>query len=117
MCFQKLDFRWVLLVAGLFFNFSLASPIFAATYDRVVAKINSDVITMSTLENRAEAYLSQMRNSANNEKQLSKKDLMKTVLDSGFKGYIGIEFEGHGTDPIKGILATKRLIERAVKEA
>ena len=37
---------------------------------------------------------------------------MKIVLDSGFKGSIGIEFEGHGVDPIEGILATKRLIER-----
>lgn len=52
-----------------------------------------------------------------NEVNVDYHRLMKTVLDSGFKGYIGIEFEGHGTDPIKGILATKRLIERAVKEA
>lgn len=43
--------------------------------------------------------------------------LMKIVMDSGFKGYVGIEFEGHGIDPVKGILATKTLIERAVADA
>ena len=40
--------------------------------------------------------------------------MMKIVLDSGFKGSVGIEFEGHGVDPIEGILATKSLIERVV---
>lgn len=40
--------------------------------------------------------------------------MMKIVLDSGYKGSIGIEFEGHEMDPVKGILATKRLIEKAV---
>jgi len=43
--------------------------------------------------------------------------LLKIVLKSGFKGYIGIEFEGHGMDPIAGILATKKLIEKAVRQA
>ncbi len=40
--------------------------------------------------------------------------MMKIVLDSGYRGSIGIEFEGHEMEPIDGILATKRLIEKAV---
>lgn len=55
--------------------------------------------------------------SKGNEVNVDYRRLMKTVLDSGFKGYIGIEFEGHGIDPIKGILATKKLIEKVVREA
>lgn len=43
--------------------------------------------------------------------------LMKIVVESGFKGYVGIEFEGHDVDPVKGILATKALIERTVAKA
>jgi len=51
-----------------------------------------------------------------NEVNVDYRRMMKIVLDSGFKGSIGIEFEGHGMDPVKGILATKRLIERVVSE-
>ncbi len=51
-----------------------------------------------------------------NETNVDYRRMMKIVLDSGFKGSIGIEFEGHSMDPIKGILATKHLIERVVGE-
>ena len=49
-----------------------------------------------------------------NEVNVDYERMMKIVLDSGYKGSIGIEFEGHGVDPVEGILATKRLIERVV---
>lgn len=52
-----------------------------------------------------------------NEVNVDYQRLLKIVLDSGFKGYIGIEFEGHGVDPVEGIIATKKLIERAVRQA
>ena len=41
---------------------------------------------------------------------------MLTIMkEGGFKGYLGIEFEG-GSDPIAGILGTKKLIERTLKK-
>jgi sugar phosphate isomerase/epimerase len=40
--------------------------------------------------------------------------MLQIVKDSGFRGWIGIEFEGHGGDPLEGILATKRLIEKVM---
>jgi L-ribulose-5-phosphate 3-epimerase len=52
-----------------------------------------------------------------NETNVDYERMMKIVLDAGFKGYIGIEFEGHDMDPIAGILATKKLIERIVRKA
>lgn len=51
-----------------------------------------------------------------NEVNVDYRRMMKIVLDSGFKGSIGIEFEGHDMDPVEGILATKRLIEKVVSE-
>ncbi|MDC0276056.1 sugar phosphate isomerase/epimerase [Verrucomicrobiales bacterium] len=42
--------------------------------------------------------------------------LIKIVKDSGFKGYIGIEFEGHEVTPLEGIKATKALIEREMEK-
>ena len=39
--------------------------------------------------------------------------MIKIVLDAGFNGYIGIEYEGHELSPEDGILATKKLLEKA----
>lgn len=41
---------------------------------------------------------------------------MLTIMkESGFRGYLGIEFEG-GSEPVAGILGTKKLIERTLKK-
>jgi sugar phosphate isomerase/epimerase len=42
--------------------------------------------------------------------------VMKTVLDAGYRGYVGIEFEGGGMTQPEGICATKRLLERIREE-
>jgi L-ribulose-5-phosphate 3-epimerase len=42
--------------------------------------------------------------------------VMKTVLDAGYRGYVGIEFEGSGMTQPEGICATKRLLERIKEE-
>ena len=51
-----------------------------------------------------------------NEVNVDYRRMLKIVKDSGFSGYIGIEFEGHDVDPIKGINLTKALIERVMVE-
>jgi sugar phosphate isomerase/epimerase len=38
--------------------------------------------------------------------------LMKTVVSSGFRGIVAIEYEGKITPPVKGVLATKHLLKR-----
>ena len=38
--------------------------------------------------------------------------LNQIVLDSGYDGYIGIEYEGNELEEMDGILATKKLLER-----
>lgn len=42
--------------------------------------------------------------------------VMKIVLDAGYRGYVGIEFEGQNMSQPEGILATKRLLERIREE-
>ncbi|MCH5599340.1 hypothetical protein [Niabella ginsengisoli] len=42
--------------------------------------------------------------------------IMKIVKDSGFKGYVGIEYEGDKLSEKEGILKTKALLERMQKE-
>lgn len=38
--------------------------------------------------------------------------MMKIVLDAGYRGYVGIEYEGRNLSEPEGILATKKLLER-----
>jgi hypothetical protein len=38
--------------------------------------------------------------------------MMKVVLAAGYRGYVGIEYEGGKLSESEGILATKRLLER-----
>jgi len=81
MCFQKLVCKLIVFLAGFLFCFLLGSPIFAATLDRVVAKVNNDVITLGTLEDRVAVFSSRMKTSGSVDEQLPKKKLMKTILD------------------------------------
>ncbi len=47
-----------------------------------------------------------------NETQLDYERLVRIVLDHGYRGYVGIEYEGSGLPEPEGILATKALLER-----
>ena len=47
-----------------------------------------------------------------NEKVMDYMRLMKIVKDAGFKGYVGIEYEGNNISEDEGIRKTKALLER-----
>ena len=47
-----------------------------------------------------------------NETQTDYYKMIKIVLESGYDGHIGIEYEGNKLDEMNGILATKKLLER-----
>lgn len=42
--------------------------------------------------------------------------LIDIVLDSGYRGWVGIEYEGGRLGPDEGVLATKRLLDRVIGE-
>jgi sugar phosphate isomerase/epimerase len=46
-----------------------------------------------------------------NETTIDFRRMMKIVLDAGYHGYVGIEYEGQAPEP-EGITATKKLLER-----
>ena len=37
--------------------------------------------------------------------------MMKIVLDAGYHGYVGIEYEGDSLSEVEGVRATKKLLE------
>lgn len=53
---------------------------------------------------------------AGNEVNVDYRRMLRIVKDSGYRGSIGIEFEGHDVAPIDGINATKKLLETVIAE-
>lgn len=51
-----------------------------------------------------------------NETKTDYRRMMKIVLDAGYSGFVGIEYEGSVHTEHEGILATKRLLERVREE-
>lgn len=49
---------------------------------------------------------------AGNETTIDYAKMMKIVLDAGYRGYVGIEYEGSGLSELEGVRATQRLLER-----
>jgi len=54
---------------------------------------------------------------AGNQPDLDYPRLMQTIVGSDFKGILAIEWEGKTLEPIPGVLASKRLIERSLAAA
>jgi L-ribulose-5-phosphate 3-epimerase len=46
------------------------------------------------------------------EKAFDMDRVMKTVLDSGYRGWVGIEYEGDRLTEFEGIQAAKRYLDR-----
>jgi hypothetical protein len=51
-----------------------------------------------------------------NEVRTDYRRMMKIVLDAGYHGYVGIEWEGEKPGEVEGTLLTKRLLERVRDE-
>ena len=49
---------------------------------------------------------------AGNETKTDYARMMRIVLDAGYRGYVGIEYEGPDVDEVAGVRACQRLLER-----
>jgi hydroxypyruvate isomerase len=47
-----------------------------------------------------------------NEVRTDYRRMLKLVLDAGYTGWVGLEYEGKALPEAEGILATKKLLER-----
>ncbi len=53
---------------------------------------------------------------AGNETKTDYKRMLKIVVDAGYKGFIGIEYEGSRLGEHEGITATKKLLDKVIAE-
>lgn len=51
-----------------------------------------------------------------NENTLDFEGMMQAVIESDFRGYLGLEFEGSGMDEVTGTHATKALVDRLIQK-
>jgi len=56
-------------------------------------------------------------NETGDETKINYYRMMKIVLDAGYHGYVGIEYEGERLSENDGILATRRLLEKIQKQS
>ena len=111
MCSQKLVCKVTALIVGLVFSFLLSSSIFALTLDRIVAKVNADVITLMMLEDRVAGFLNKMKAAGSVDKQLKKNKLMKTVLD----GMIAEKLQIQEAEKL-GMVVTEENLQKALDD-
>lgn len=53
---------------------------------------------------------------AGNEIHTDYRRMLRIVVDAGYRGYVGIEYEGSRLSEMEGIRATQRLLERVMEE-
>ncbi|MEO1321891.1 MAG: TIM barrel protein [Pseudomonadota bacterium] len=51
-----------------------------------------------------------------NENTLDFEGMMKVVIESDFRGFLGLEFEGSGMNEIDGTIATRALVDRLIEK-
>jgi sugar phosphate isomerase/epimerase len=76
-----------------------------------------DTVEMLMPQAKAVSAKSYDFNDTGNETKIDYYRMMKIVLDAGYKGYVGIEYEGERLNENDGILATKRLLEKIQKQS
>ena len=111
MCSQKLVCKVTALIVGLVFSILLSSSIFALTLDRIVAKVNADVITLMMLEDRVAGFLNKMKAAGSVDKQLEKNKLKKTVLD----GMIAEKLQIQEAEKL-GMVVTEEVLQKALDD-
>ena len=76
------------------------------------------IISLSEEENRSSFFKMALDDfeKNGNEKNIDYLKMMKIVLDAGYHGYVGIEYEGSNLSEPEGIKATKLLLEKVREE-
>ena len=108
---QSLVCRLITTVAAFMFCIILSASIFAETLDGIVAKVNADVITLGSLENKVAKLMLQKEYSDSVDQKLTKKNLMKTVLE----GLITEKIQIHEAKKI-GMVVSDKDIQKKLDE-
>ena len=82
MSYPRPNYKLVVPFTTFLFCLGLSVPVLAATLDRVVAKVNSEIVTLSSVEGRVAAILNQIKAFGSSDKRPTENELMKQTLDA-----------------------------------
>jgi peptidyl-prolyl cis-trans isomerase SurA len=78
----KSSYKTILFLAIIFQSLALAAPVFGSIVDRVVARVNNEIITLSAVKSKVALLLSRIDRSDSNTIKQTEKQLMQQSLDS-----------------------------------
>ena len=108
---RKLIYKVILFLTVTCPILVLAGPVFGSIVDRVVAKVNSEIITLSTVKSKVALVLNRRDRSIPDGDRQTEKQLMQQSLDSLIDEKLQIQ-EGKK----KGLIIKEETIEKAMVE-
>jgi parvulin-like peptidyl-prolyl isomerase len=107
----KLIYKLILFLALVFYFLALAVPVFGSIVDRVVAKVNNEIITLSSVKSRVALNLSRVDPSDSNGIKQTEKQLMQQALDNIIDDKLQIQ-EGKKI----GLVVTDEILDNAIAD-
>jgi len=107
----KSIYKTIFFLAVIFQNLVLAVPVLGSIVDRVVAKVNNEIITLSAVKSKAALILSRTNLSDSNGIKQTEKQLMQQSLDSIIDEKLQIQ---KGKE--KGLIVKAEAINKAIED-
>ena len=82
MLHLKSNYKTILFIAVIFQGLVLTAPVFGSIVDRVVAKVNNEIVTLSAVKSKVALLLSRVDPSDLNAIKQTEKQMMQQSLDS-----------------------------------
>jgi len=107
----KSIYKTILFLAIIFQNLASAVPVFGLIVDRVVARVNNEIVTLSTVKSKVAIVLSRIDPSDSDGVKKTEKQLMQLSLDSIIDEKLQVQ-EGKR----KGLIVNEEMVDKAIDD-
>jgi len=107
----KSIYKTILFLAIIFQNLASTVPVFGLIVDRVVARVNNEIVTLSTVKSKVAIVLSRIDPSDSDGVKKTEKQLMQLSLDSIIDEKLQVQ-EGKR----KGLIVNEEMVDKAIDD-
>ncbi len=107
----KSIYKTILFLAIIFQNLASTVPVFGLIVDRVVARVNNEIVTLSTVKSKVALVLSRIDPSDSDGVKKTEKQLMQLSLDSIIDEKLQVQ-EGKR----KGLIVNEEMVDKAIDD-
>jgi parvulin-like peptidyl-prolyl isomerase len=107
----KSIYKTILFLAIIFQNLASTVPVFGLIVDRVVARVNNEIVTLSTVKSKVAIVLSRIDPSDSDGVKKTEKQLMQLSLDSIIDEKLQV-LEGKR----KGLIVNEEMVDKAIDD-